>query len=165
MQVADDAVERQRVFKGVHDDLAVLLGNLGLHLGKDAQQGAGEGDDGLVLLGPEVVGVVPGAVDDDDLAGTRAPLGRQFVHLVGLVAAAVADLDAHRDRVLLFRVVGPLGQIQGLVDGAVGVDHEMRGQPAARAAARARPVVHGLEARARIDAAVEVQHELRDDGL
>jgi hypothetical protein len=151
--------------QGVHDDLAVLLRHLGFHLGEDAQEGAGERDDRLVLLGPEVVGVVLRAVDGDHAARPSPPFGRQLGHLVGVVAPAVADLDADRDRVFLFGVVGALGQIQGLVDGAVGVDHEMGRQATACAAARPGAVVHRLEARARVDAAIKMQDELRDDGL
>ena len=41
VQMADDAVEAQRIRQRVHDDLAVLLRDLGLHLGKDAQKRAG----------------------------------------------------------------------------------------------------------------------------
>jgi hypothetical protein len=165
VQVPDDAVKVERVFQRIHDDFAVSLGHLGLQLRKHAQEGSRERHDGFVLLGPKIVGRVLEAVDDDVAPGPRAPLGWELAHLFGLVAAAVADLDADGNRILLFGVVGAFGEIERLVDGAVGVDHEVGGKSAAGAAAGARAVVHGFEARARVDAAVEVKHELRHDGL
>ena len=60
-------------------------------------------------------------------------------------------------------MIGAFGQIQGLIDGAVAVDHEVRGKPAT--AACANPVVHRLEARARVHAPVEVQNQLRHHPL
>ena len=63
--------------------------------------------------------------------GARAVLGGQLGPLAAVDLAAVADLDADRRRVGLLGVEGALDQIQRLIDRAVGVDHEVRRQPAA----------------------------------
>ncbi len=163
MQMPHDAVEIERMGQGLQERLAVAFGNHGLHLGENAQQGSAQADQGFVLLGAEVVGVVADAVDDDLPPGPGAVLGRQPAHLARLVAPTVADLDAHRDGVLLFGMIGAFSQVQRLIDGAVAVDHEVRGKPAT--AARANPVVHRLEAGTRVHAAVEVQNQLRHHPL
>ena len=164
VQVTHDSREGQGVGERVHDRLTVELGDDRLDLGEEAQQRSRQGDDRLVLLGPKFVGLVPLAVDGHLARDARPVVRRELGPFAPIDLPAVADLDADRIGVGLLGVERALDEVERLIDGAVGVDHEVRREPAS-VSARTRTVVHRLETGARVDAAVEVQHELRDSRL
>ena len=140
VQVTNDAVKRDRIFQRVQIGDSVLFWDDGFDLGEDAKKGAGQRQERVVLLGTEVVGIVGEPVDHHYAPRPRAVLCGQPAHLARVVSPPVADLDPHRARVRLLRVKGALDKVEGLIDGAVGVDHEVRRQPAAPAGTHA--VVH-----------------------
>ena len=142
--MANDAVESKRVVECVQIGGSSLFRDDGFYLGEDPEKGSSQRQQRVILLGTKIVGIVGETVDHDLAPWPRAVLRGQSAHFARLVSPSVADLDSHRDRVFLLRVIGAFGQIEGLVDGPVSVDHEVCRKPAA--AARAHAVVHRFEA-------------------
>src|SRR5665213_351426 len=159
--MSQNARECQWVGESVHDGAAVDLGNDRLDLGKHPQQRPRQSDDGVVLFGPEFVSFVALAVDGHLPRRPRRIVARQLGPFASVDPATVTDLDANGVGVGLLGVKSAFDEVEGLIDRAVGVDHEVR-RETAPGPARPWTVVHRLETRAGVDAAVEVQNQLRD---
>ena len=138
VQVPEDAREGQRIGEGVHDRLAVHLGDDRLDLGKHAQQRPRQAPRSTRTARAELVSLVMSPLMVMSRVGARPVVGGQLGPLAAVDAPTVADLDADRVRVGLLGVEGPLDEVERLIDRSIGVDHEMRRQSAALPLGRGR---------------------------